>query len=115
MCEIARVVGVRRDSCRKTEDGPTTSGSSERRALPGATASPRSLKGGDVRYGDRQTAARRVRAVAVDIDLAICRHATTRGDRASVTCREAGGGRRNKFPVVKLVRAFGGCLGTKRR
>ena len=63
--------------------------------------------GGDNRYGETSE--------NVDIDLASCRHATTRGDRALRLCCEAGEERRNKFLVVKLVRAFGGCLGTKRR
>ena len=40
---------------------------------------------------------------------------TMRGDRAWEFGREAGCLRRKDFMVVKLVRAFGGCLGTKRR
>ena len=39
-----------------------------------------------------------------------------RGDRAlDRAAARQGGLATDKFPVVKLVRAFGGCLGTKRR
>ena len=132
MCEIARVMGdeksrdsVGRSNCRRRDVTRASGiaiilrdGGSAAVLMPGGGGKSIRRHRTDVRPGEGvfisglPPGSHRRR----DIDLNICRHATTRGEPGALQ-RPRGSDERDgtSFLVVKLVRAFGGCLGTKRR
>ena len=128
MCEIARVMGdeksrdsVGRSNCRRRDVTRASGiaiilrdGGSAAVLMPGGGGKSIRRHRTDVRpLGTNPSPESHRRR---DIDLNICRHATTRGEPGALQ-RPRGSDERDgtSFLVVKLVRAFGGCLGTKRR